>query len=926
MTTRHLSPRRTVISVLLATMILAACGGEKPEALLGSAKEYLAKNDSKAAIIQIKNALQANPNQPEARYLLGKALLESGDPAAAEVELRKALDQKYPTDQVIPLLARALLAQGQGKKVTDELAKTALSSAEGQADLQTSVAMAEIAQGKLEAAQAALATALGAQPDYVPALIVQARLKAAGKDFSGAQGVLDTVLAKAANNHEALKLKGDILIAQGDPTAALAAYRKALEARPDYLQAHSAAVSVLIQQDKLDEAAKQFESMKKLAPKSPPTIFLETQLAYQNKDLKAARELAQQLLKVTPDNPNSLQLAGAIEFQLKSMLQAEDYLSRALQIAPELPMARRMLVLIYLRTGQPAKAMNTLQPVLGKIDNDANMLQLAGEVYVQNNDVQKAEAYFAKAAALDPKDAKKRTSLAMTHMLKGNSESAFSELEEIASRDSGTTADLALITSHLRRNELDKALNAIAALEKKQPDDPLVYNLRGRTLLAKQDIAGARKSYEKALSVSPTYFPAAASLAILDLADKKPEEARKRFEAVLAADPKNIQALVALAELRAKTGGTPEEVATLIGKAVSANPTEPGPRLLLVDLYLRNKDVKKALSAAQDAVTALPDKPELLDALGRVQQTAGDFNQAISTYNKLAGLQPKSPQPYLRLAEVHVAAKNKDAAVQSLRKGLEIKPDMIEAQRGLIMLALDAGKSQEAVEIAREIQKQRPKEVAGYVLEGDIGVARKSWSDAAAAYRTGLKQAPSSSDLAVKLHSVLMAAGNSQEAAKFEGSWLKDYPKDALFRTYLGDSASNRKEYDKAAAYYQAVVDLQPNNPVALNNLAWTTGQLKGAKAIEYAEKANKLAPNQAPFMDTLAMLLADKGDTGRSLELLKKAIEIAPQTPAIRLNYARVLIKSGNKAEGRKELEELTKLGDKFPAQGEVAQLMKAL
>lgn len=926
MTTRHSSPRNTLGSVLLAAMILAACGGEKPEALLASAKDYLAKNDSKAAIIQIKNALQANPNQPEARYLLGKALLESGDPAAAEVELRKALDQKYSVEQVTPLLARALLAQGQAKKITEELAKTNLSAAENQADLQTSIAIADMIQGKVDEAQSALATALAAQPDYAPALIVQARLKAFSKDLDGALQTLDTVLAKSPSNHEALKFKGDIQIAQGDPAAALASYRKALEARPDYLLAHTAAVATLIQQEKLDDAAKQFESMKKLAPKNPQTLYLETQLAYLRKDLKGARELAQQLLKTTPENPSSLQLAGAIEFQLKSMLQAEDYLSKALQMAPDLPMARRMLVLTYLRTGQPAKALATLQPALGTIEKDANMLQLAGEVFIQNNDAQKAEAYFAKAAALDPKDAKKRTSLALTHMLKGNAESAFNELEEIASSDSGTTADLALISSHLRRNELDKALKAIAALEKKQPDNPLVYDLRGRTLLVKQDVAGARKSFEKALSISPVYFPAAASLATIDIADKKPDDARKRFEAILAVDAKNMQALVALAELRAKTGGTPEEIAALIGKAISANPTEPGPRLLLVDLYLRIKDAKKALSAAQDAITALPDHPELLDALGRAQQAAGDYNQAISTYNKLAGLQPNSPQPYLRLAEVHVAAKNKDAAMQSLRKGLEIRPDMLEAQRGLIMLALDAGKWQDAGGIAREVQKQRPKEAVGYILEGDVGVARKAWNDAAAAYRAGLKQVPSSTELAVKLHSVLLAGGNSQEAGKLEASWIKDYPKDIVFRGYLGDSASSRKEFDKAAAHYQAIVDLQPNNAVALNNLAWISGQLKAPKAIEYAEKANKLAPNQAPFMDTLAMLLAEKGDTARALDLLKKAVELAPQASLIRLNYARVLIKAGNKSDGRKELEELAKLGDKFQAQGEVAQLLKAL
>jgi len=107
---------RSSVSFLFAAMLMTACGGESPEKLIGSAKEYLAKNDPKAAAIQIKNALQKNPEIPEGRYLLGKALLESGEPIAAEVELRKALDQKFPEDKVIPLLARAVSAQGQDRR------------------------------------------------------------------------------------------------------------------------------------------------------------------------------------------------------------------------------------------------------------------------------------------------------------------------------------------------------------------------------------------------------------------------------------------------------------------------------------------------------------------------------------------------------------------------------------------------------------------------------------------------------------------------------------------------------------------------------------------------------------------------------------------------------------------------------------------
>jgi putative PEP-CTERM system TPR-repeat lipoprotein len=916
---------QAALSALMLSLLLGACG-EKPEAMLSSAKDYLAKNDNKAAVIQIKNALQSNPNLPEARFLLGTALLDSGDPAGAETELRKALDLKHPHDLVLPPLAQAMLAQGQAKKLTDELAKTDLTAPAAKASFMTTLASAYAMQGKSEPSQDALKAALAAEPGYGPAMIVLARQKAGQKDFDGALAMVEEVIAKTPASYEAWKLKGDILLfAKSQLPDALVAYRKSVEIKPDFLAGQSAVVMLLLQQGKLADTATQLEQMKKFAANHPQTKYLEARLAFQKKDFKAARDLIQQVLKVTPGSLQALQLAGAVELQLNSLVQAEGYFGRALQAAPELALARRMLVVIYLRSGQPAKAMATLTPGLARENVDPELLAVAGEVYLQNGDVKKAEEFFAQASQQDPKNARKKTSLALTHLVSGQVDSGFGELQDIAASDAGVTADLALISLHLRRQEYDKALAAIDGLEKKQADKPLAANLRGRTLLAKKDMAGARKSFEHALTLDPTFFPAVASLAGLDIADNKPDEARKRFEAVLVKDPKNGQALLALAELATRSGAATDEVAKLIGNAVAANPTAVAPRLWLIDFHLHNKDIKAATSAAQNAVVALPDSPELLDALGRTQQAAGEFNQAIASYNKLASLRPLLPQPHMRLAQVYMATKNKKAASDSLRKALKIAPDLVEAQRALILLDLDGKRFAEALATARMMQKQRPKETVGYVMEGDINAVQKNWSGAAAAYRVGLKQV-NSAELAVKLHSVLVASGKTAEADKFSAAWQKDNPKDGAFLFYLGDGAIARKDYAAAEKFYTAVIKLQANSAVAYNNLAWVTAKLNKDGAIALAEKANAMAPNQPAFMDTLAMLLSDKGDYAKAAELQAKVLTLQPQNPLFKLNSAKIHIKGGKKDLAKKELDELAKLGDKFGGQTEVAGMLKGL
>lgn len=913
------------VPTLLLTLLLGACGGESPESLIASSKDYIAKNNNNAAIIQLKNALQKNPEQGEARFLLGSALLENGDFSGAEVELRKALQLKYSPDAVVPALARTLLISGQVKKLTDEFSQTRLSTGEPAASLYTTLSAAQAALGKGDAAKQLLADALAASPENVPARLAYIRVTAGSGDLAAAKTKLDALLAQHPSNPEALLLKGSLLALEGSSADALTQYQKAIDAKPSFLPAYIALINSLLQTQDVDGAAKQLDALKKFAPKNPQTAFLDAQLKFQRKEFKSARDSIQQILRGSPNNPSVLQLAGAIDYQLRSYLQAETHLSKALQIVPELPLARRLLVASHLRTGQITKALETLQPIMNRIDQDAALLTLAGEVYLQNGEPDKAADYFAKASKLEPSNAARKTSLALAHMAQGKAETALQELEQISVTDKGVSADLALISTYLRSNQLDKALQAIDGLEKKQPNDPATHNLRARALLAKKDIAGARKSFEKALSINPTFFPSVASLATLDIIDKKPEDARKRFEGVLNSEPKNLQALLALASLKANTGGTPDEVALQIAKAVNANPTEPSPRLALIQHYLKNKEYKRALTAANEAASAIQDKPEILDALGRTQQATGDLNQALVTYGKLAVMQPASPLPLLRQAEIHFANKNTDEGTKYLKKALDIKPDIVEAQRALIQLAMESKNTGSALEIARLVEKQRPKEATGYIFEGDIHAALKAWQEAINVYRNGLKQV-AAPQLAIKLHSALLASGNSSEADKTATNWIKEHPKDIVFRIYQGDLATAQKNYPQAVTHYQGALNIQSNNALVLNNLAWAAGQAKMPKALEYAEKANQLAPNQPAYMDTLAVLLAEKAEYAKAIDLLRKAMAAAPQAASIQLNLAKTLIAAGKKDEARKELEALAKLGEKYPSQPEVAKLLQAL
>lgn len=918
---------KTLFAALVVVILTTACSRNDPQHHIASAKDYLQKNDPKAATIELKNALQINPELGEARFLLGTILLKSGDAAGSEIEFRKALAAKHPEGLVVPQLARSMLVLGQTKKLIDEFGNTQLDQPAAFASLQTSLASAYAAVGQTAQAEAALAAALQSDANHAPALIMRARQKVAARDTDGALLTTEAVIARNPADAEAWKLKGDLLLfGKGRPDEALTSYRKSVEVRPEFLAGHAAAMALLIQQRKFGDAAAQLGQLKKVAPQDPQATYFEALLAFQNADYKFARELTQQLLRVAPDSAPALQLAGAVELQMNSLIQAQAHLEKAVRLAPNLASARRLLITTYVRSGQSTKALTALNAAAGKAGLEPGLYTLAGETYLQNGDAKKAEEYFTKALKLDPTDVKKRTALSMSQLALGKTETALDELQEIATSETDTAADLGVISVHLRRKEFSKALLAIDQLEKKQPDKPLAANLRGRVQLAQKDAAGARKSFERALVIDASFFEAAASLASMDLVEKKPEDAKKRFESLLVKNPKDRRALLAMAQLAAKQGAPKAELEALLTKAVDADPTDAAPRLLLTELYLRSNDNKQALAAAQNAVSAVPGSPELLSALGRVQQLSGDVNQAIASYKKLIVMQPLSPQPHFQLADAQMANKDSQGARQSLRKALEIQPDYLDAQRALLLLEVQEQRFPDALKTAFTVRQQRPNSSLGYVFEGDINYAQKNWAGAAAAYRTALERTAPPPDTALKLQAVLLLSGKKSEADAFAANRLKTHPKDIGFLVYQGELAMGRKEYVTAERHFKSVLESQPDNARVLNDLAWVIGKVGKFSGVEYAERANKLAPNEPAFIDTLAVLLAENKEYPRAIELQTKALGLQPSNAGFRLNLAKIYLKSGDKVRAKNELEALARLGDSFGAHSEVNTLLKSL
>jgi putative PEP-CTERM system TPR-repeat lipoprotein len=905
-------------------MLVAGCTRVDPEGLMSSARDYLEKGDAAAAVIQLKNALQDNPELGEARLLLGQALLQGGDPVGAEVELKRALDLGVPAERATPLMAKVLMQQGRSKDLTDRYAQVNLELPQDQADLQTLLARAWREQGRAAEHEAALARAFKAVPSHSPALLEQARARASGGNAAAALTLVDSLLKAHATMAEAHLLRADLLLATGgDAESVITAFRQTVAADPTELEGRIGLVRTLLGNRRVDEAERELGELARMASNHPATRYLQAQMALARQKPADARELAQQLLTMTPGNPLALELAGMVELANNAPAQAEPLLSRALATKSDMPVARRLLVSSYLRLGQPDRALAALPPEVIRNSSDPALLALAGQAFMLKGQTEEAQLHFTRAAQLDPGNARYRTAMAMSQLAGGASEAALASLNQVAASDDGSVADMALISTHLRLGRINEALVAIDRLEKKRPGDPLAWQLRGRALSLNRDAAGARAAYEKALSLNPGYFAATAALSQQAWSEGQHARAVQLLREAVQRDPRNLQASLALAEAMAMQGAPDAEVDAVLQKAIEAMPSEWQARLALIERMLRRDDAKAAVAEAQRAVAALPEAPQVHDALGRAHLASGDTNQALASFARFQALSPESVLPHLRRASAQLAGRDEAGALRSVQRALEAQPDHVGAQRLLVDLATRTGQLPTAIETARSMQRQRPGTTPAYQLEGDLQMAAGNAAQAVSAYETGLG-IEASAELAVRLHAALTRNKEEARAARVAADWIRTHPQDVSMLLYLSGQAINARRLADASRLLDRVLALQPDHALALNNQAWVSGQTGRSDALALAERANQVSPNQPMFMDTLALLLSQRKEHARALEIQQRAVALQPKVPLFKLTLAKIHLNAGNKAAAAPLLDELSALGARFEQQAEVEKLRR--
>lgn len=877
--------------------------------LMDQARQALAQNQPRVAVIFLKNAIAAAPKDSEAHFQLGVALLRTGDTASAERELRSARQYGAPDERVLPVLFTVLLARSEAQQLLAQFPAPAEGNTSALASETLKARAVALSQtGDQKSAAASLDHALSF--DRSPGnLLARAQVARSMDDASLALKLIDEALSKSPKDLLALVTKVDLLRQTKQNDNALAAANTLVQYYPNNAEALMTRAGVYLQMNQHDKALADIDASLKAVPGMPLGIYYKALAMEQAKDVKQAWDLAQTL---PPAFVNSRAAIGSAVSQMAINAGHQEIgtsiLAGAVQNFPKDVSARVRLGARYLQLKEPDHALQTLQPMADS--SDPRIMVLLAQAYDMQHQYAKAIEYLEKASANGLSGDPLQRRIALSNLEAGNLDTGIDELTKlnVAAPGDAQTAGL-LIQALQRKNDDAKALEVATKLASAAPTNPYGPLYRGELLLKDHDLDGAVSAFSQAIARDNKFVPAMYERAEALAARGDLEAADSDLRSVLSSDPNNMMAQIKIAQIAIQADQKDKAVATL-KEAVAAHPKEVLPTLVLAGFDMQQGQLDSASGLIASFLDKVPDNPSALAMQGKIQLAAGKPDQAVSTFRKLAKAYPKSPDIQMLLGAALAKIGNKKDATNAFQQAVQLAPAMQATHVGLIELAFANKDNAEALSAAQDYANKQPGPASAATLARTFATLNRV-PDAVNVLAQSQAKYPNSGTL-ILLTTLLRQEGDMQKAGPMLADWIGKHPRDMLVRlSYAGTQLIANP--DTAQEQYRAVLKEQPYNLTALNNLSWLL-QLKNPKeALPYAERAAKLAPRSAAALDTLGWTKWQLNDKADALSLLERAHAIDPKNGEITYHVVIALDGRGQRADAKKMLVDLLASNQNF-------------
>ena len=655
------------------------------------------------------------------------------------------------------------------------------------------------------------------------------------------------------------------------------------------------------------KAAQAFAQAVTIAPDNYNARLRMGQILLLAEETRQAREAASELRKKYPEKVEPLHLLASIQIQERNMAQALKTLKKAVVMDSTDHRTYLYLAHLYYITNRFDQAeKNFLKTIELNNQSRTPYIELA-ELYKRKKEYDKAEDVLNKWKNIPGEQVQKSKDVASFQESRGHIEKAEKILREASVNAPGNVSALINLGAfYARQKKNDKAIEIfkqaqsididnldiqanIAALylikEKRQEAETIVDQvlsideehekanfIKGRILYDNKDYTSALKHFESVITSAPNHSRAR-YLKARCLIDEKPSglEGQELFRVAAGfKDQESWERKLAKDELL---------------KSVQIAPDFIEARLLIIDLHLKDKELRPARSHIAYILRRKPNNFNAVVFLGKMKIIESNFSDAQKIFNKLLATYPTYAEGYVSLGIAYTGMRQYDKALATFDKALEVDPGHFEALNqkvGIHMLNKNIQKAIEACNTHRKkFETGSPARSVIDLIIAKIYLTTNRTEEARVLFQKITKEHPS---LQAPYEELGKIYEDSKDIPSAIGNFkkLKELNPDYL-PTYINLSRLYKLEGNlkKAKKILKEALQIQSDFAPAANNLAYIYAQSNSYlyEALKLAKIARDKAPNNPDYLDTLGWIYYLQGSNDLALIELEESVKLNPKS-----------------------------------------------
>ncbi|MFT6226743.1 MAG: tetratricopeptide (TPR) repeat protein [Paracoccaceae bacterium] len=484
----------------------------------------------------------------------------------------------------------------------------------------------------------------------------------------------------------------------------------------------------------------------------------------------------------------------------------------------------------------------------------------------QRNDLAAASEYWTQALALSPSNDRLREQALNFKVMAGDLTIAATLAEALFRRDpEHRLANLTLVADAFSSASFDAALDRIETSAEGAFPPLLSSLLSGWAQTGRGDRAAAEAAFAVGTGDGNAMYDLFggyhSGLALMTFGDF--DAAAEVFARTAEAIGGGGARLARAHGIALEAAGRPDEA-----KALWQDAIDNGRADVLLSAELERLEAGKP--------GALPVRSARSGAAEAMFSIAGALSQerggpAALLYGQLAlSLRPELHEARLLVGELLDAQSQHAMAAASFAAVPRTSPFHVSAEIGRAEALRQMEREPEAIVALQVLSESYPDALQAHIALGDLLRREERFAEAAVAYTRALDLVP-----------------NPQER-----HWALFYER--------GIALERSGEWDGAEADFLKALELQPEQPLALNYLgySWVEQNRNLVEALSMIERAVAQRPDDGYITDSLGWVLYRMGEHDKAVPLLERAVELTPVDPVINDHLGDALWMVGRKRE----------------------------